>query len=492
MIKTEGTAMWKKVGAGIIAGVVLFGSVGFAAETDHWVFGELKDYKQKIVLYQDGIASSSPITPEEWKSFHGQVLNSGNLNDPITLENWAIGLKMALDLPEVDRDKMIQFYVHDLGSGKDITRENAVGGLVKLLTGSYIGGSVTGEELKSSKALVDRMEISEMQQTLVERAYIMGLLDSTVKDKFRPKDKLTNAEAVSILYHVTVKLAYTVPNLPANHWLRMEMESAYSAEKVPNSLKKVLRRAFKDPLNADRNIPVELWHDMLLAGLYEVPNDKALTSGYTLKLEKDGGILRDRAVAGMITLAGAARDVTSNEQEKIEAAFSDYKHAYEKDKLAIAQVYGLLKGRTDGEFVVNGYLTYAEAAALIIRASSIRPHTQHFKYENSTYNFSMELPKSWEGNYEVVESENHIVFNHKPWGELFSIDVWTKEKWSTEGEALAKLVHLSKIGEMGGYIFSFRTPTDVQYNPDDDKMKREYISMSNDIEHIKNTFQFKR
>jgi hypothetical protein len=159
----------------------------------------------------------------------------------------------------------------------------------------------------------------------------------------------------------------------------MEMESAYSAEKVPDSLKKVLRRAFKDPLNADRNIPVELWHNMLLAGLYEVPNDQALTSDYTLKLEKDGGILRDRAVAGMITLAGADRDVTSIEQEKIAAAFSDYKQAYEKDKLAIAQVYGFLQGRTDGEFVVNGYLTYAEAAALIIRASSIRPHTPYFK-----------------------------------------------------------------------------------------------------------------
>jgi hypothetical protein len=368
-----GNAMLKKVAAGIVTGVLLFGSVIFAADTDHWVYPELKDYKQKIVSYKDGIAPNSPVTTEEWKSFHTQVLNDVKLNDPITLGDWASGLKMALDLPEMDRDKMIQFYVRDLGNGNYITRENAAGGLVKLLTGSYIGGSVTGEELKPAKKLTDSIEISEMQRSLVERAYVLGILDSTVKDKFRPKDNLTNAEAVSMLYHVTVKLAYGLPILPPNHWLQAEMEPAYSTGNVPDPLKKVLRRAFKDPLNADRNIPVGLWHDMLMAGLDHVSNDSAMTSNYTIKLEKDGGILRDRAVAGIIILAGASREITPAEQAETEVVFTDYNQAYEKDKIAIAHGYGMLKGRADGEFVVNGYLTYAEAAALIIRSSSIRP-----------------------------------------------------------------------------------------------------------------------
>lgn len=398
--------MWKKTAAALMIGVMLCGSTGFAAENDHWVYDELKDYKQKIVSYKDGIASNSSITKEEWNSFHTQVLNGSMLNEPISLANWSTGIKMALDLPDGEWDNMLQIYVQGLGNGTFITRENAVGGLVKLLTGSYISGSVTGEQLRSAKALTDAAVISERQRTLVEYAYVLGILDSEVKERFRPQDKLTNAEAVSMLYRVTVKLAYSQPVLPSNHWLQAELASAYSAGHMPDSLKKVLRRAFKDPSNADRNIPVALWHELLMAGLHDVPDDKAKTSSYTLRLAQDGGILRDRAVAGIVILAGASRETTAAEQEKTAALYTDYFDAYDKEKLAIAQNEGLLKGRSEGVFAVNGYLTYAEAAALLIRASLIRLDTARYAAVDAAA--ATEIAKKMEPSADVVWSTSWV------------------------------------------------------------------------------------
>ena len=79
---------------------------------------------------------------------------------------------------------------------------------------------------------------------------------------------------------------------------------------------KVLRRAFQDPMNAERNIPVALWHEMLVSGL-PVPayiKDKAFM--YTLAYDKDGGILRDRAVVGVTKLGKNPRSATAEEKMK--------------------------------------------------------------------------------------------------------------------------------------------------------------------------------
>lgn len=119
-------------------------------------------------------------------------------------------------------------------------------------------------------------------------------------------------------------------------------------------------------------------------------------------------------------------------------------------------------------------------------------------YENTKYNFTLKFPKSWDGKYDVIEAESSIksvgFFNkaNKPssGGQLFSIGIWPKEKWSTDGEELTKIIHISKIGETGDQIFTLSTPTDVQYSLDDEKKKKEYLTMFNDIESIKATFEF--
>ncbi|TCZ79306.1 methyltransferase [Paenibacillus albiflavus] len=117
-------------------------------------------------------------------------------------------------------------------------------------------------------------------------------------------------------------------------------------------------------------------------------------------------------------------------------------------------------------------------------------------FENAKNNFTLQLPHNWDGKYDVNETEDKITFvnkaNKSSGGVLFEIRIWTKEKWSTEGEELAKIIHLSKIGEKGDIVFSFNTPTDIQYILEDDNKKQEYLTMSNDIEAIKASFSIKQ
>lgn len=60
-----------------------------------------------------------------------------------------------------------------------------------------------------------------------------------------------------------------------------------------------------------------------------------------------------------------------------------------------------------------------------------------------------------------------------------------------QGEALSQIIHLTKLGEKNDTIFSWATPTDVQYIPDDEASKQEYLEMFIDVESIKSSFQFK-
>ncbi|MFM1654200.1 methyltransferase [Brevibacillus sp. B_LB10_24] len=116
-------------------------------------------------------------------------------------------------------------------------------------------------------------------------------------------------------------------------------------------------------------------------------------------------------------------------------------------------------------------------------------------YENTSYHFTLQLPASWEGKYDVDETDSAITFSstaNKPGGVLLQIGIWTKEKWKEEGEELTQIIHIAKIGETEDKIFSFSTPTDVQYIPDDEAKKQEYLRMTEDIEKIKASFEIKK
>ncbi len=120
--------------------------------------------------------------------------------------------------------------------------------------------------------------------------------------------------------------------------------------------------------------------------------------------------------------------------------------------------------------------------------------TESIVYENSKNNFILKIPKSWDGKYDVVENGDGLRFVYKANknGILFSLTIWSKEKWSTDGAELAKNIHISKIGEKGDKIYTLSTPTDVQVDPSDKKMTADYASMWEDIEGIKATFELKK
>ncbi|MEJ8545518.1 methyltransferase [Brevibacillus borstelensis] len=119
---------------------------------------------------------------------------------------------------------------------------------------------------------------------------------------------------------------------------------------------------------------------------------------------------------------------------------------------------------------------------------------QSILYENTTHHFTLQLPKSWEGKYEVKETEKQIFFLSKanqPGGILCEVRIWTQEEWKQDGEELTTIIHLEKIGETKDKVYSFSTPTDVQWVVGDAEKEREYQAMFADIPSIKASFQMK-
>jgi hypothetical protein len=122
-----------------------------------------------------------------------------------------------------------------------------------------------------------------------------------------------------------------------------------------------------------------------------------------------------------------------------------------------------------------------------------KSHTNPLVYENKQYNFSLELPKSWDGKYKVDEKGDNILFiskaNQSTGGVVFQISIWNKAEWDKNGEEQAKTLRLVKIGEKGDKVYVFNTPTDVEYVNDDETKKNEYLTMWNDTESIKSSFK---
>lgn len=45
------------------------------------------------------------------------------------------------------------------------------------------------------------------------------------------------------------------------------------------------------------------------------------------------------------------------------------------------------------------------------------------------------------------------------------------------------MIRISKVGERGDHVFTLSFPSDVQYRPDDEKLKAAYLAMSEDIKN---------
>jgi hypothetical protein len=133
--------------------------------------------------------------------------------------------------------------------------------------------------------------------------------------------------------------------------------------------------------------------------------------------------------------------------------------------------------------------------------NQIIPEAPSIVYENTKYNFTLKLPKSWEGKYEVVDtvspSSNIESFGfidkankEAGWGGfVFSVSVWTKEDWIKNGPSAIEVGQIYKIGEDGDKVFTLSRSGDVEYDVHDEKLKAEYSSMSDQINKIKTTFK---
>jgi putative hemolysin len=107
-------------------------------------------------------------------------------------------------------------------------------------------------------------------------------------------------------------------------------------------------------------------------------------------------------------------------------------------------------------------------------------------YTNDAYNFSLNLPRSWEGKYQVKEEagENNMKYISFNYGEanLFKIEIapfsyWDKEK-SHEGEY---------IGRNNDSVFAFVYSKDPARS--DKQWGEEYLTMVKRVDDIKATFK---
>ncbi|WP_416199046.1 MAG: Lipoprotein [Sporanaerobacter sp.] len=125
------------------------------------------------------------------------------------------------------------------------------------------------------------------------------------------------------------------------------------------------------------------------------------------------------------------------------------------------------------------------------RDNSIETSKDYIQYENDTYNFSLQLPKSWEGKYYIEEGNNEVYFYHKNdlddgrKVELFTLHISnTKEEWEELQKQYEDICLIDKIYEDEQGIISITYPTDVPYGDDEKEYYEEYNKMEDDISNI--------
>ncbi|WJH35238.1 hypothetical protein N6H14_03995 [Paenibacillus sp. CC-CFT747] len=91
-----------------------------------------------------------------------------------------------------------------------------------------------------------------------------------------------------------------------------------------------------------------------------------------------------------------------------------------------------------------------------------------------------------EGNHGIILTYRFLTTLGR--GELFRVEVWPKKEWETEGDELAKIIHIAKIGELDDKVYAFATPSDVEYDPNNQRAKEQYLSLARDVDQVKASF----
>lgn len=118
------------------------------------------------------------------------------------------------------------------------------------------------------------------------------------------------------------------------------------------------------------------------------------------------------------------------------------------------------------------------------------------KYENEKLGFSLEFPKSWDGKYLVEEDldSNTVYFMHlanSPKyenGMIFSIERRIGELITRE-DMENSYIRESIIKQDKGYSFIEILPSDMQYDPKDVKISKEYNEMYDQLDQVIKSFK---
>lgn len=222
------------------------------------------------------------------------------------------------------------------------------------------------------------------------------------------------------------------------------------------------------------------------------PDYKGISIG-NLILTKEGN---NTKVTGQLKMEGVG-----STKNMIGASLSFYND--KSEKIGDIAINGNDFGVDSQTFVSEGSGDFRAYSAVNLHIGAVNNHiiseAPSIIYENTKYNFTLKLPKSWEGKYEVVDTvSSSSIFesfgfidkaNKGYGGMIFSISVWTKEDWIKNGPSAIEVGQIYKIGEDGDKVFTLSPPGDVEYDVHDEKLKAEYLSMSDQINKIKTSFK---
>ncbi|MFD0677242.1 MULTISPECIES: stalk domain-containing protein [unclassified Paenibacillus] len=211
-----------------------------------------------------------------------------------------------------------------------------------------------------------------------------------------------------------------------------------------------------------------------------------------LILTKNGS---NTKVTGQLQIEGVG-----NTKNTVEATLAFYND--NSEKIGEVAIHGDDFGVDAQTFISEGLGDFRAYSTVNLHVGHVNGHiipaVPSIVYENRKNNFTLHLPKSWEGKYDAVETVDKAskfetitfidIANKEYGGVVFSIGIWTKDNWSQNGQTAIEVGHISKIGELGDRVFAISTPSDVQYDPHNEKLTAEYKSMSNYVNTIKTSF----
>ncbi|GAA3413803.1 stalk domain-containing protein [Paenibacillus hodogayensis] len=221
------------------------------------------------------------------------------------------------------------------------------------------------------------------------------------------------------------------------------------------------------------------------------PDYKGIFVGNVI-LTKNGS---NTKVTGQLQIEGVGS--TKNSVEAVLMFYND-----NSEKIGEVAIHGDDFGVDAQTFVSEGLGDFRTYSTVTLHVGRVNGHIMgaapSIVYENKKNNFTLQLPKSWEGKYDVVEvldeasKFENISFidkaNKEYGGIVFSIGIWTKADWSQNGQTAMETGHVSKIGERGDRVFAISTPGDVQYDPHKEELTAQYNSMSKYVNTIKTSF----